>query len=366
MSRNKLIATVSLAIIVITMMTSNQLSIYASPTTEDEGYTYPDDASDEEKEEIDEQEQEAYEDAGRPGEPDNDKGDDGNPQQTFTCSDESTATGDEECPPTGPNPYCDKVGPDYRGICHDRKDYYHGGPNDGLYPCNDGTNMHDWRDCKDATKKDTSSSSDNDNDIPECQNGVTQKCVISAISLICSPGYDLSNPNIVGGGHACQDIYAGIYKPQPEPEPESKLKNCGDGVVAVSCGVGRYWCSGGSGDSFHTNDYKDCKDATETETSPTSNNDNNFNPNNDNNDNSNSDNIPECKRDVLQECKLSGNTGLLCGVEDLTQGDYNPNVIGDGHACHDVYIGTYNQLEACKDGTYAVSCGSIGVLPGIP
>jgi hypothetical protein len=83
-------------------------------------------------------------------------------------------------------------------------------------------------------------------------------------------------------------------------------------------------------------------------------------------DNSNSDNIPECKRDVLQECKLSGNTGLLCGVEDLMQGDYNPNVIGDGHACHDVYIGTYNQLEACKDGTYAVSCGSIGVLPGIP
>ena len=48
------------------------------------------------------------------------------------------------------------------------------------------------------------------------------------------------------------------------------------------------------------------------------------------------------------------------------QGDYNPSVIGDGHACHDVYIGTYNQLHACKDGTYAVSCGSIGVLPGIP
>lgn len=67
MSRNKLIATASFAIIVITMMTSNQLSIYASPTTEDDGYTYPDDASDEEKEEIDEQEQEAWEDAGRPG-----------------------------------------------------------------------------------------------------------------------------------------------------------------------------------------------------------------------------------------------------------------------------------------------------------
>ena len=67
MSINKLIATVSLAVIVITLRTSNQLSIYASPTTEDDGYTYPDDSSDEEKEEIDEQEQEAWEDAGRPG-----------------------------------------------------------------------------------------------------------------------------------------------------------------------------------------------------------------------------------------------------------------------------------------------------------
>ncbi|MFY9965834.1 MAG: hypothetical protein WAK50_08850 [Nitrososphaeraceae archaeon] len=48
MSINKLIATVSLAVIVMTLTTSNQLSIYASPTTEDDGYTYPDDSSDEE------------------------------------------------------------------------------------------------------------------------------------------------------------------------------------------------------------------------------------------------------------------------------------------------------------------------------
>ena len=46
------------AVMTIIMITSNQLSMYASPTTEDDGYTYPDDASDEEKEEIDEQEQE--------------------------------------------------------------------------------------------------------------------------------------------------------------------------------------------------------------------------------------------------------------------------------------------------------------------
>jgi hypothetical protein len=77
MSRNKLIVTAGLAVVVITMMTSNQLTIYASPTTEDDGYTYPDDASEEEKEEIDEREQEAWEDAGRPGE-DNNNDDDHN------------------------------------------------------------------------------------------------------------------------------------------------------------------------------------------------------------------------------------------------------------------------------------------------
>ena len=63
----------------ISMMTSNQLSLYASAITEDDGYTYPDNASDEEKEEIDEREQEAWEDAGRPGEiKSTDDGNDGN------------------------------------------------------------------------------------------------------------------------------------------------------------------------------------------------------------------------------------------------------------------------------------------------
>jgi hypothetical protein len=44
--------------------------LYASPTTEDDGYTYPEGATKEEKEEIDEREQKAWEDAGRPGEND--------------------------------------------------------------------------------------------------------------------------------------------------------------------------------------------------------------------------------------------------------------------------------------------------------
>jgi hypothetical protein len=67
-------------------------------------------------------------------------------------------TGDEECPPTGPNPYCDKVGPDYRGSCHDRKDY---SDVTGLYTCNDGTHKTDWRGCKDATENRDDNSDDN-------------------------------------------------------------------------------------------------------------------------------------------------------------------------------------------------------------
>ncbi len=53
-----------------------------------------------------------------------------------------------------PLPYCDLVSDEYMesgGTCHDRKDYYQGGQNDGLYPCNDGTDKEDWRDCKDVS-----------------------------------------------------------------------------------------------------------------------------------------------------------------------------------------------------------------------
>jgi hypothetical protein len=231
----RVFVTIGVVFVILTIIAPSQL--YASPTTEDDGWVEGDyEGSFEEQEE---QAQEDWEDAGRPG--DNDNNDDDN---------------------NNPNPYCDKVSDEYMqsgGVCHDRLDY---DDVTGLAPCNDGTQKADWRDCKDATKSKSSNGNGNGDDIPECQNGVTQECVISAIGLICRPGYDLSNPNIVGGGHACQDIYAGIYKPQPEPEPESNLKNCGDGIVAVSCGVGRYWCPGSSTrESFHTNDYRDCEDA---------------------------------------------------------------------------------------------------------
>jgi hypothetical protein len=142
------------------------------------------------------------------------------------------------------------------------------------------------------------------------QNGVTQKCVISEIGLICSPGYDLSNPNIVGGGHACQDIYAGAY----EPESES---------------------------------------------------DNNFNLNNEN-DNSDSDNIPACISGVLQRCVIE-NIGLICSTEELTHDSDEPSIVGGGHACYNAYHGTYKPsptLKTCKDGTLAMSCGMIGYASG--
>ena len=63
MSIIKLIMTVNLAVALITMITSNQPSIYASPTTEDDGWTEGDyEGSQEEQEE---QAQEDWEDAGR-------------------------------------------------------------------------------------------------------------------------------------------------------------------------------------------------------------------------------------------------------------------------------------------------------------
>ena len=151
MNRNELITSVGLAVVVIVLVTSNPLSLYASSNSEDEGWTEGDyEGSLEEQEE---QAQEDWEDAGRPGEQDDDNT--------------------------------------------------------------------------------SSSNNDNDNDIPECQNGVTQECVISEIGLTCRPGYDLSSPSIVGGGHACQDIYAGTY----ESESESELKTCKDGTLAMSCGM---------------------------------------------------------------------------------------------------------------------------------
>lgn len=50
-------------------------------------------------------------------------------------------------PDPKPLPYCHKVPEDYQGACHDILDY---DEETGLYPCNDGTQEKDWRDCEDA------------------------------------------------------------------------------------------------------------------------------------------------------------------------------------------------------------------------
>jgi hypothetical protein len=123
MSIINLITTVSLAVALITMITSNQLSIYASPTTEDDGWTEGDyEGSQEEQEE---RAKDDWEDAGRPGETDdvddendedNDDNDDGlvecedgslveteelceHSEALVTCSDGSSAATQAECPP---------------------------------------------------------------------------------------------------------------------------------------------------------------------------------------------------------------------------------------------------------------------------
>jgi hypothetical protein len=79
--------------------------------------------------------------------------------QTETVTTTETVETDEEVEDEADeesevNPYCDK----FEGVddwpdsgCWDRKDYDDGGPNNGLYPCNDGTYKKDWRDCKDVS-----------------------------------------------------------------------------------------------------------------------------------------------------------------------------------------------------------------------
>jgi hypothetical protein len=67
------------------------------------------------------------------------------------------------------NPYCDKLNDEERlsENCWDRKDYYQGGEKDGLYPCNDGSDRRDWRDCPDVSGYDY----DNDDNGDEGNNG---------------------------------------------------------------------------------------------------------------------------------------------------------------------------------------------------
>ena len=92
----KLISILSLTVAVITMITSIQLPLYASPTTEDDGWTEGDyEGSQEEQEE---QAQEDWEDAGRPGEDENeDEEDDEDPYAGLPTPEEAGETGVVDC-----------------------------------------------------------------------------------------------------------------------------------------------------------------------------------------------------------------------------------------------------------------------------
>ncbi len=198
MNITKLISILSLTVALITMITSNQLSIYASST--DDGWTEGDyEGSPEEQEE---QAQEDWEDAGRPGDDDNDNndndddnGDDG--EQIFTCSDGSTVTGDEECPSTGPNPYCDEVDDGYTGSCFDRYDY---SDTTGLYPCKDGSQVSDPLDCESTTKPEMDTSLN--------ELGGTASLAPGQVPLENKPClYDTSLPQCVPVNGECRDGY---------------------------------------------------------------------------------------------------------------------------------------------------------------
>jgi hypothetical protein len=97
MSIIKLIMTVSLAVALVTMITSNQPSVYASPTTEDDGWTEGDyEGSPEEQED---QAQEDWEDAGPPGDDDDDDDDDDDedPYAGLPTPEEAGETGVVDC-----------------------------------------------------------------------------------------------------------------------------------------------------------------------------------------------------------------------------------------------------------------------------
>lgn len=63
------------------------------------------------------------------------------------CSSSSAGTnGDNDDNDNDEKPYCDEVGPGYRGTCFDSQDY---DDTTGLYPCKDGSQVTDWRNCTD-------------------------------------------------------------------------------------------------------------------------------------------------------------------------------------------------------------------------
>jgi hypothetical protein len=183
------VVTVSLVFAVLTMMAPTQL--YASPTTEDDGYTYPDDASEEEKEEIDEQEQEAWEDAGRPGEIESDD------EDNDEVSDDNN---DNDNPP-----YCDEVEDDYSGSCFDR---YDTDDITGLYPCKDGSQVSDPQLCESASESEIQLNELGGGAAPCLYDTSLPQCM--PINGKCNDGYGMNEDGRCFPQHSkCPDGYHG-------------------------------------------------------------------------------------------------------------------------------------------------------------
>jgi hypothetical protein len=90
-----------------------------------------------------------------------------------------------ESPSPKPLPYCDLVDEDYTGACHDRKDY---DEDTLLYPCNDGTQKEDWRDCEDAYEPPCNPESDENCQDYACPTVIGTDCIPGPR---CNEGYEL-------------------------------------------------------------------------------------------------------------------------------------------------------------------------------
>ncbi len=312
MSIIKLITTVSLAVALITMVTSNQLSIYASATTDD-GYTYPDDATEEEKEDIDEQEQEAWEDAGRPGEiddgdddnedeNDNNNGDglveceDGSLVETeelceqsealVTCSDGSSAATQAECPPEAVSTFvtcsdgtlaetqaeCPSISTaapqEQLQTCQDGSvvSVNEACPVSETLTCPDGSTVSVDEDCP-PTDKNKSPLPDCDGSFQVCKTQGMFVCPAGSAAHECECSDDMSDcPN-----HPSQEqkeCYDGIIvvADQPCPPPKDPSPYCGTPAAEDSkscwdvkdCSEDTGLCS--CNDGTHKVDWKNCDD----------------------------------------------------------------------------------------------------------
>ena len=101
-------------------------------------------------------------------------------------------------------PYCDQVSSGYRGSCWDRKDY---DEITGLYPCKDGSQVKDWKDCNGHKNKDEQGCDENDDycDLDQgCQRPdidcIDDINVESGDSKETATGERAYNPN---GQHTC-------------------------------------------------------------------------------------------------------------------------------------------------------------------